>query len=80
MEKRLYKIEEGKKLCGVCGGIAEYFNVDPIIVRLLFMALSPIYGSGLIAYLVCALMIPEGEEASGENEGERNGESEKDNR
>lgn len=35
MAKRLYKIENGKKLCGVCGGIAEYFNIDATIVRLL---------------------------------------------
>lgn len=34
MKKRLYKIEEGKKLDGVCGGIAEYFDIDPTLVRL----------------------------------------------
>ena len=80
MTKKITRLKNNRMIAGVCSGFAEYFNVDLIIVRLLFMALSPIYGSGLIAYLVCALMIPEGEEASGENEGERNGESEKDNR
>ena len=39
MNKKLYKIEEGKKLCGVCGGIAEYFDVDPTIIRLLWVFL-----------------------------------------
>ena len=40
MQKRLYKIEEGKKIDGVCGGIAEYLNIDPTIVRLLWVLVS----------------------------------------
>ena len=35
MKKRLYKIEKDKKLCGVCGGIAEYFDIDPTLIRLI---------------------------------------------
>ena len=34
MDKKLYRIEEGKKICGVCGGLAEYFNIDPTLVRI----------------------------------------------
>ena len=50
-----------KVVCGVCGGIAEYFNIDPTLVRLGFVAGSIIFGSGLLAYIVCALILPEGE-------------------
>ena len=55
--KKLYKIEEGKIIDGVCGGIAEYLNLDPNVVRVLW-ALIACSGTGLIAYLVCALIIP----------------------
>lgn len=59
MKKRLYKIEQGKKLDGVCGGIAEYFDIDPTLVRLawiLFTACS--FGSGIIAYIIAAIVMP----------------------
>lgn len=58
MKKRLYKIEEGKKLCGVCGGIAEYFDIDPTIVRLLWILLIFCVGTGILAYLVAAIIMP----------------------
>lgn len=58
MEKRLYKIEEGKKLCGVCGGIAEYFNIDPTVVRLIMVFLVLCAGTGVLAYIVAALVMP----------------------
>ena len=58
MQKRLYKIEEGKKLCGVCGGIAEYFNIDPTVVRLLWMFLVLCAGTGILAYFVAAIIMP----------------------
>ena len=58
-KKRLYRIEEGKMLCGVCGGIANYFGVDPTIVRLLWAAVSiGSIGTGLVAYFVAAAIIP----------------------
>ena len=59
MEKRLYKIEEGKKWDGVCGGIAEYFNVDPTLIRLIW-ALVTFFtvGVGLIGYLICDIIMP----------------------
>jgi len=58
MEKRLYKINEGKMLDGVCGGIAEYFNVDPTVIRLLWVLFSACGGSGILAYVICAIVIP----------------------
>lgn len=58
MEKKLYKIEEGKKIDGVCGGIAEYLNVDPTLIRLIWALVSVFAGAGIIAYLVCAIILP----------------------
>ena len=58
MTKRLYKIENGKKVCGVCGGIAEYFNIDPVIVRVLWAVISFFYGFGIILYLIFAFVLP----------------------
>lgn len=58
MKKRLYKIEEGKKLDGVCGGIAEYFDIDPTLVRLAWILLSACVGSGILAYIIAAIVMP----------------------
>ncbi|MBR3641035.1 MAG: PspC domain-containing protein [Oscillibacter sp.] len=58
MQKRLYRVEEGKMLAGVCGGIAEYFNIDPTIIRLIWAAVALCGGTGILAYLVAALIIP----------------------
>lgn len=60
MEKKLYKSSTDKKICGVCGGIAKYFNIDPTIVRLGTAALTVIsVGTGLIVYIVAAIVIPD---------------------
>ncbi len=58
MKKRLYKIEEGKKLDGVCGGIAEYFDIDPTLVRLAWILFSAFVGSGILAYIIAAIVMP----------------------
>lgn len=58
MKKRLYKIEQGKKLDGVCGGIAEYFDIDPTLIRLLWIVFTACGGSGIIAYIIAAIIIP----------------------
>lgn len=59
MEKRLYKIVEGKKLDGVCGGIAEYLNVDPTLVRLIWALVTlGTVGVGVIGYVICAVIMP----------------------
>jgi len=58
MQKRLYKIEEGKKIDGVCGGIAEYLNVDPTLIRLAWIIFCACGGSGIIAYIIAAIIMP----------------------
>ena len=58
MEKKLYKVREGKMLDGVCGGIAEYFNIDPAIIRLAWILFCAAGGSGSLAYMICAIVIP----------------------
>ena len=58
MKKRLYRIESGKMLAGVCGGIAEYFDIDPTLIRLGFVILTCFGGSGILAYLAAAIIIP----------------------
>ncbi len=55
--KKLYKSNTDKKLCGVCGGIAEYFEIDPTLVRLLWVLFSVFVGSGLLAYIIAALIM-----------------------
>jgi phage shock protein C len=57
-KKRLYRSKDEKMLCGVCGGIAEYFDMDPTIVRLITVGLALFAGGGVIAYLLAALIIP----------------------
>ena len=59
MSKRIYKIREQKKLCGVCAGVAEYFDLDPTLVRVLWAAISLGYGVGVIAYIICAVIFPD---------------------
>ena len=57
MEKKLYRNTQSKMLAGVCSGLAEYLNIDPTIVRLIW-ALVGLSGAGIVAYLACALIIP----------------------
>ena len=59
MQKKLYRSKSGKMLLGVCGGIAEYFNIDPTIVRTAWAIVSIFFFPAVIAYFVCALIIPE---------------------
>ena len=56
--KRIYKVEEGKVVDGVCGGIAEYFSIDPLIVRIIFGVSLFFTGIGALVYLVCSLAFP----------------------
>jgi phage shock protein PspC (stress-responsive transcriptional regulator) len=58
MNKRLYKGND-RMLCGVCSGIAEYFNLDPTLVRLGWALFSLAGGSGVLAYIVAAIIIPD---------------------
>jgi phage shock protein PspC (stress-responsive transcriptional regulator) len=57
--RRLYRIHEGAMLAGVCNGLAAYVNIDPTLVRLAFVLLTVLWGSGLLVYLVMAIVVPE---------------------
>ncbi len=59
--KRLYKSRNNKMICGVCAGIADYFNLDPSIVRVLWAVLALAAGTGVLAYIACAIILPEGD-------------------
>ena len=58
MERRLYKSNANKMLDGVCGGIAEYFDIDPTLVRLAWVLFCALGGSGFLAYIIAAVLIP----------------------
>ena len=58
MEKKLYRIEQGKMLCGVCDGLAEYLNLDPTVVRLVTVLLCVAAGGGVMAYIAAAIIMP----------------------
>ena len=61
-KKRLYKSKVNKKVDGICGGIAEYFELDPTLIRLGWVLFTCLGGSGLLAYIICAFVIPESPE------------------
>lgn len=58
MSKKLYKSQSNRLICGVCGGIAEYFNIDPTLVRLIFAFIGLWAGSGIIFYIIAAVVMP----------------------
>ena len=59
MEKKLYRSTSDKKICGVCGGLAQYFGIDPTLVRVGWTLFTLVGGSGLLAYIICAIIMPE---------------------
>ncbi|NPV52883.1 MAG: PspC domain-containing protein [Firmicutes bacterium] len=59
MTRRVYRSTRDRMLGGVCGGLAEYFNVDPTIMRLLWVLLALVHGFGILAYIVAWIIIPE---------------------
>jgi phage shock protein PspC (stress-responsive transcriptional regulator) len=59
MAKKLYRSRKNRMIAGICGGLAEYMDVDPIIVRLITLMLVLSAGGGLIAYIVAWLVVPE---------------------
>lgn len=56
--KKLYRSRREKVIAGVCGGLAQYFAVDPVIVRLIFIVLFFLGGSALLAYVIMWLIVP----------------------
>jgi len=59
MDKRLYKSSANKMICGVCGGLSEYFNIDVSIIRILFAIFGLFAFTGVIIYFIMALILPE---------------------
>lgn len=64
MEKRLYRSRKNRMIAGVCGGIAEYLNIDPAIVRLIMALLVLANGLGIILYILALIIIPQNPEES----------------
>lgn len=58
MVNRLYRSESDKKVAGVCGGIAEYFGIDSTIIRLIWLISIAVYGTGLLVYIIAAIIMP----------------------
>lgn len=58
MQKRLYKSEDDVMIAGVCGGIAEYCNIDPTIIRILWVVISLSCGVGIVLYIIMAIVVP----------------------
>jgi phage shock protein C len=59
MAKKLYRSRKSRIIAGICGGIAEYFDIDPIIVRLITLILVLSAGGGFIVYIIAWIVVPE---------------------
>ena len=59
MKKQLRRSTENKVIAGVCGGIAEYYDIDPTLIRLAWVLFCALGGSGVLAYIIAAIIIPE---------------------
>ena len=59
MMKKLYRDTQNKKLCGVCAGLGKYFSLDVTLIRLIWAIAVLCAGCGILAYILCALIIPE---------------------
>lgn len=57
--QRLYRSRYDKKLGGVCAGLAKYFGIDATLIRLIWVLLAVFYGSGILAYIIAWIIIPE---------------------
>ena len=60
MNRKLYKSNQNKMIAGVCGGLGEFFDVDPTLIRLLWVIFALAAGRGLLVYIASAIIIPEG--------------------
>lgn len=58
MNKRLYKSEDNRVLCGVCGGLGDFLGIDPTIIRIIWAILIFAAGSGLLIYIIAAIVMP----------------------
>jgi len=57
--KKLYRSRDERMIAGICGGLSEYFNIDPVIVRILFVFFALMGGPGLIVYIIMLIVVPE---------------------
>ena len=57
--RKLYRSRSNRQLAGVCGGLAEYFNIDATLVRVLFVVFAVLGGPGLLAYILLWIIVPE---------------------
>jgi len=58
VEKKLYRSESERMIAGVCGGLSEYFDIDPAIIRLIWVAFTFFVGSGILLYILACIIIP----------------------
>lgn len=59
MERKCYRLRDKRMICGVCAGVADYFHIDVLLVRIVWVALGFCYFVGLVAYLLAAVFLPE---------------------
>ncbi|MEW6006391.1 MAG: PspC domain-containing protein [Stygiobacter sp.] len=59
MKEKLYRSRKQKIIAGVAGGLSDYFNIDPVIIRILFVVFSILHGSGILIYIILWIAIPE---------------------
>lgn len=57
--KRIYRSRDDKVVAGVCGGLGKYLGLDPVLIRVLWLGTFLIYCTGLVLYIIAALIIPE---------------------
>jgi phage shock protein C len=67
--RKLYRSQTDRKVAGVCGGLADYFNVDPTLIRVLFIVLAVCGGAGLVLYLAMWIVVPDASKASSQTGG-----------
>jgi phage shock protein C len=58
MPRKVYRSNKDKKIAGVCGGLGEYFDVDPALIRILWVVLALMGGAGILAYIIAWIVIP----------------------
>jgi len=59
MARKLYRSVDDRKIAGVCGGLGDYFDIDPTIVRLLWVSMVLAFGTGVLAYILAWIIVPE---------------------
>jgi phage shock protein C len=58
-DKKLFRSRNNRKIAGVCGGLGDYFNIDPTLVRILFLIFLLFGGGGFLLYIICWIAVPE---------------------